>query len=117
MAEQFTLDRHEWYAGDDTTLRFVRNGSTPDPTGWALEFVVRKPVKTQGTGDVVALLTKTQADGIAVDGSAIVVTIDAADTVALDEQKVEATLRRTTSGAVTVLATGTAWITTAARRP
>lgn len=117
MAENVDFDRGAVFVGEDTVLSFARASGSDDPSGWDLELVARVPIRSNGDGTLIATLTKTDGDGITVDGTTINVAIDSADTEDEDEQAVEYTLRRTDVGSQRVLAYGRLFLTAPARRP
>ena len=99
-----------WFVGEDKTLRFTvyqADGETvQNITGWTLEWAVRRFL-----GSTDALLTKTTGSGISItDGPNGICEVSLArtDTDTLGRGGFYHALRRTNSGASTVLTFGEA---------
>jgi hypothetical protein len=114
IEHHFTKDDHI-FRGEDKKLRFPvfeEDNATPkDVSGMALEWVLRGRRPTDA-----ALLTKTTADGITVEGifnvdpdvntQEVVVDILDTDTEALDAGLYRHALKRTDPGSETILSFG-----------
>jgi hypothetical protein len=109
-----------WFVGEDQTFRFVvRQGpNDSDPvqniTGWTLRWELRAD---PGSAD--AILVKTSGAGIVITDAVngvCEVTINRTDTQALSPDTYFYTLARTTAGAFSVLAHGSATLRLGATR-
>jgi hypothetical protein len=108
MSDRIDIEREVWFAGADFSLVFTPSDAS-NPSGWALELIVRD---RQPDGGGTERLKKTTAGGaITTTLTTITVAIAAADTATLPEKLYEITLWRTDNGSKRPLADGTAWLT------